>query len=204
MIVEGGKSRLAVECDGDEWHGVDRYEEDMARQRILERCGMNFWRITGYDYYRNRIKSLDPLWQKLEFMGIYPANKQKSGAVPQICDKPTLDNKILNTEKNDSIESHLGSFSPNKEAGATPPKKLTDYIIETTDIETDTKLPKEPAFYFELARLSKEQQALAPWERSLLFNIGRYYQQGWTPTDKMLKQAVRVLKSAGELGLLGS
>src|SRR2546430_9629330 len=29
LVVEGMQGRLAVECDGDEWHGPDRYEQDM-------------------------------------------------------------------------------------------------------------------------------------------------------------------------------
>ena len=29
LLVEGLDGRLAVECDGDVWHGADRYEEDM-------------------------------------------------------------------------------------------------------------------------------------------------------------------------------
>ena len=45
LVVEGGQSRLAVECDGDEWHGADRYEADMQRQRMLERCGWEFFRV---------------------------------------------------------------------------------------------------------------------------------------------------------------
>ena len=39
LVIVGGQSRLAVECDGDRWHGADRYEQDLARQRELERCG---------------------------------------------------------------------------------------------------------------------------------------------------------------------
>jgi hypothetical protein len=41
------QGRLAVECDGDEWHGPDRYEQDMARQRDLERAGWQFVRFRG-------------------------------------------------------------------------------------------------------------------------------------------------------------
>lgn len=45
LVTEGGQARLAVECDGDEWHGLDRYEEDIQRQRQLERCGWEFFRV---------------------------------------------------------------------------------------------------------------------------------------------------------------
>ena len=40
MVVEGDNdSRLAIECDGDRFHGPDRWDSDMRRQRILERAG---------------------------------------------------------------------------------------------------------------------------------------------------------------------
>ncbi len=45
MVVEGaGDVRLAIECDGDEYHGPDKWAHDMNRQRILERAGWVFWR----------------------------------------------------------------------------------------------------------------------------------------------------------------
>jgi very-short-patch-repair endonuclease len=37
LVVEGAGKRLAVECDGDRWHPIEKLEEDMARQAILER-----------------------------------------------------------------------------------------------------------------------------------------------------------------------
>src|SRR5205807_552057 len=52
------QGRLAVECDGDQWHGPDRYEQDMARQRDLERAGWQFVRIRGGDFYRDRGKAM--------------------------------------------------------------------------------------------------------------------------------------------------
>lgn len=43
MVVEGvGDVRLAIECDGDEYHGPERWQHDMNRQRILERAGWVF------------------------------------------------------------------------------------------------------------------------------------------------------------------
>lgn len=72
LLIVGIKSRLAVECDGDSWHGMDRYEEDMARQRMLERCGLTFWRIRGSDFYRDPEESLSSLWNILNEMQIHP------------------------------------------------------------------------------------------------------------------------------------
>lgn len=65
-------NRLAVECDGDQWHGLDKWEEDIKRQRILERVGWTFWRVRGSTFYRNREKAMESLWEKLDEMGIKP------------------------------------------------------------------------------------------------------------------------------------
>jgi len=70
LVVEGGQARLAVECDGDHWHGADRYEDDMARQRKLERCGWEFFRIRESSFYANKEESLQELWQLLAERGI--------------------------------------------------------------------------------------------------------------------------------------
>jgi very-short-patch-repair endonuclease len=72
LVVQGGQSRLAVECDGDNWHGTDRYEEDMQRQRQLERCGWEFFRVRGSAFYTDKVKALEHLWAMLEERGIYP------------------------------------------------------------------------------------------------------------------------------------
>lgn len=72
LVVEGMNGRLAVECDGDRWHGPDRYADDLARQRQLERCGWTFWRIRGSQYYSDPARSLEPLWSLLNAMGIEP------------------------------------------------------------------------------------------------------------------------------------
>ena len=48
MVVEGEAGRrLAVECDGDRYHGPEKWADDMRRQRILERVGWTFWRCFG-------------------------------------------------------------------------------------------------------------------------------------------------------------
>ncbi len=72
LVVAGMKGRICVECDGDEWHGPDRYDSDIARQRQLERCGCRFWRIRGGEFYRSPEDSLTPLWEFLERHGIRP------------------------------------------------------------------------------------------------------------------------------------
>ncbi|PYE51991.1 AAA domain-containing protein [Deinococcus yavapaiensis] len=72
LVVEGRRGRLAVECDGDRWHGPDKYRDDLHRQQTLERAGMQFWRVRGSTYARDPASALDDLWRTLDARGVYP------------------------------------------------------------------------------------------------------------------------------------
>jgi len=74
MVVEGMRNRLAIECDGDQWHGPDKWEQDQDRQRLLERVGWVFWRVTASAFYRDSDKAMRSLWVKLDEMGVEPSN----------------------------------------------------------------------------------------------------------------------------------
>lgn len=72
LVVEGFHGRMAVECDGDNWHGADQYDKDMKRQRDLERCGWTFFRVLGSAFYHDPDEALAPLWRKLDDLNIHP------------------------------------------------------------------------------------------------------------------------------------
>ncbi len=66
LLVEGPRGRLAVECDGDRWHGPERWEYDQRREAQMRRAGLKFWRINGSVFYRDKVGSLDSLWAALD------------------------------------------------------------------------------------------------------------------------------------------
>ena len=73
FVVEGNEGRrLAVECDGDRYHGPGQWQDDMARQRVLERAGWTFWRCFASSFVRRRAEVLDDLMRTLERLGIEP------------------------------------------------------------------------------------------------------------------------------------
>lgn len=75
MVVEGeSDSRLAIECDGDQYHGPDRWDADMRRQRILERAGWQFWRCFASTFYANKEKVIQDLIDTLTEHNIYPCS----------------------------------------------------------------------------------------------------------------------------------
>lgn len=75
MVVEGALTRLAVECDGDRWHGIDRYEADLERQRKLERAGWTFARVRGSAFYTNSDAAMSHVWEVLDRLGILSPTK---------------------------------------------------------------------------------------------------------------------------------
>ena len=73
MVVEGAAdARLAIECDGDEFHGPDRWAHDMNRQRVLERAGWVFWRCFASTWTMRREDIIAELLGRLTAMGIEP------------------------------------------------------------------------------------------------------------------------------------
>lgn len=79
LVVEGMRGRLAVECDGDKWHGPERFEADMRRQRDLERAGWRFWRVRGGEFYRDRERALATLWGTLGALGVAACTEAPPG-----------------------------------------------------------------------------------------------------------------------------
>ena len=82
IVVEGPHARLAVECDGDRWHGPDVWHKDRARQQVLERAHWTFERIRGSAFYRDPDMALLPLWGRLSSLGI-PTGDWWSDQLPQ-------------------------------------------------------------------------------------------------------------------------
>jgi very-short-patch-repair endonuclease len=72
FVIEGTRTRLAVECDGPHHDEPEQIVADLARQRQLERCGWTFWRVPASAFYANADAALESLWRKLAHMGIDP------------------------------------------------------------------------------------------------------------------------------------
>jgi very-short-patch-repair endonuclease len=74
MVVEGhNDARLAVECDGDKYHGPDKWADDMQRERNLRRAGWGmFWRCFASAFIRRRKEMLEDLLKTLAERGIEP------------------------------------------------------------------------------------------------------------------------------------
>jgi len=103
IVVEGGHARLAVECDGDEFHGVDNYEDDMQRQRILERCGWVFFRVRAGEFYADKERALSYLWKMLNERGISPQGCESTAEEEKTADSSHDTNLVCKVEIGDTV-----------------------------------------------------------------------------------------------------
>lgn len=78
LMVEGIHGRVAVECDGDYWHGPEQFDKDMARQRELERCGLHFIRILGSRFYLEPDATIDEVVDELRRQDVRPSGEGDS------------------------------------------------------------------------------------------------------------------------------
>jgi very-short-patch-repair endonuclease len=76
LVVEGDGRRLAIECDGDRYHPLEKLPEDMDRQSILERMGWIFTRIRGTEFLRNPDRAMKQVFERLQLLEISPANSK--------------------------------------------------------------------------------------------------------------------------------
>ncbi|MFI0372390.1 AAA domain-containing protein [Actinomadura sp. 1N219] len=79
LVVRGGGHKLAIECDGDKFHGPDQWEDDLRRQAVLERLGWRFWRVRGSVFHRDPDAAMSPLWPLLGSLGITPGRPAGTG-----------------------------------------------------------------------------------------------------------------------------
>jgi transcription elongation GreA/GreB family factor/very-short-patch-repair endonuclease len=73
LVVESpNDNRLAIECDGDQYHGPERWMEDIGRQRLLERTGWTFWRCWGSSWISNKEECMRDMLETFERLQIEP------------------------------------------------------------------------------------------------------------------------------------
>lgn len=77
MVVIDGDKKLAIECDGDYWHGPEQATRDLVRQRELERMGWIFVRFFESDFIRDPNATMGPVWDKLDELSIRPVQQSE-------------------------------------------------------------------------------------------------------------------------------
>jgi very-short-patch-repair endonuclease len=95
LVVVGGKRRLAIECDGDNFPDLERLRENMERQAILERLGWKFVRVRGSLFFRDPERALAPVFRRLEDLGIHPESAAAATTDAPARDRSRLEARVI-------------------------------------------------------------------------------------------------------------
>ena len=117
MVVEGhNDARLAIECDGDRFHGPDKWADDMQRERNLRRAGWGvFWRCFASAFIRRRKEILDDLMKTLAERGIEPIGAE--GAPSSV----HTERRVVSFAGEPVIQGGLTPFEVTDSAQTSPP-----------------------------------------------------------------------------------
>jgi len=192
LMVEGGKARLAVECDGDRWHGADNYEEDMDRQRRLERCGWAFFRVREAAFYANKEEALRGLWDALEERGIHPASAQ-----PPIEVQPEEEPDDEEEATDDIVENELKAVAANDRR----PEDVSAAEVQEMIVKALAKCPNTSCTEHSItSRVLKELgiitrgQPYADFERRVMRSVAVLAMRGQLERYKAKNKRLRLLK----------
>ncbi|OBB19763.1 ATP-binding protein IstB [Mycolicibacterium setense] len=170
MVVTGAKGRLAIECDGDFWHGPAQYEADLARQRELERCGWEFHRIRESVFYADMPGTLQGLWDTLDELDIRTADWTEVGFDDEELDES--EDEIVDDEQLDHTEVEVDD-----------PASADDVEFVAGDEE------------FEVVDDERDRGALAPY---IAFTDSLLPIQG-TPLPALVSNVVRIVEAEGPM-----
>lgn len=195
-MVEGGQARLAVECDGDHWHGADRYEADMQRQRDLERCGWKFFSVRESAFYSNKDNALARLWVALEERGIL-SNSRRMDSAPDIdLESPVAEDEDETDDEHESSNESEADFRTSSRR----PDEITSSEIQDAILRVLSSCPNQSCTIHSLAsRVLKEVGVLTrgkpreEFEKRTMRNVSILEKHGSIETYKAKNRRLRLL-----------
>jgi very-short-patch-repair endonuclease len=177
FVVEGaGDRRLAIELDGDNFHGPDRWADDIRRQKILERLGWTFWRCWGSSWYADPDGCLADLLDTLRQMGIEPLGMAAVTAVhtehitissPDTSESVTpLDEPAAGPASDDSAATEPTDRGHRRERGGSRRARAASTAVEVAE-DTTTAAPQNGSDDF---TLTAPPEIETPRQQSLPLN----------------------------------
>jgi transcription elongation GreA/GreB family factor len=91
LVVYGGTSRLAIECDGDPADLPMPVPDDPLHQLELERMGWRFERVAASRFARDPEAALEQVWAALDRLGIQPGLQANDSSIHLV--QPALDSQ---------------------------------------------------------------------------------------------------------------
>ncbi|MDI3462765.1 MAG: DNA helicase [Nitrospira sp.] len=211
LVVEGMNGRLAVECDGDQFHGLEQFDADMARQRMLERCGLHFYRIQASSYYRDEDSALDDLWDLLKQKNIHSGDTEApSASRPSTHQQPAPDTSLNSEEHKVNNLSDMVQYPPPSKWFEMDPSwfksdqpTIQNTLFPASKSMTDTLYEpfgagpiSTPASWFRMSHWGKVTQHLTAYLNRFAYDIGSRLTRQTTFSEKQIKLAQKTWNDA--------
>lgn len=204
LVVEGGGKRLAIECDGDRYHPIEKLSEDMARQAVLERLGWSFVRIRGSHFLRDPDSAMDPVFRRLEALGISPegqrAEDEKSNTETQelkerIIRRAEELRRQWQTEEFPGGDTKEGrSGRPDDTASDGPKEKASN--AHQSDDDVEWVVTRGPSTLRRLRRWALENSKLQEPEQKLLYWTAHDLDRKKRPSPPNARKVRRIFEKA--------
>lgn len=218
VVLRPDGTKIAVECDGSKWHGAEQYQKDIMRQKVLERCGWQFFRVRDYEYYTNREKALEPLWKMIHIFEEREAESFENTNYQESNIREEKKVKIENPPETETSKLEIETYKDEEaaefiehESPSSNPDDILRYLnlFKTgTYILTDTK-PLEADYVVPIHRSQREGFLLQCYKSGhinkvhipvlLLKKIGREYMNGLNKDDKL--ECIEVIESDKIIGI---
>lgn len=186
LVVSGMQGQLAVECDGDMWHGPERYEADMERQRQLERSGWTFWRIRASLFYRDPDKAMETLWGKLDKMGILPPTVEESKNAGEDEDMEAIAELVKNIKGEEPAEKRKESIVSKKQVTTGLQGKVISLYERRKTDKVNSASKAGIARNFDIIKYTSWESESLPDPR-------------YTSSEKIIKSFTKIITAEGPL-----
>ncbi|MCB2211779.1 AAA family ATPase [bacterium] len=81
LVIQGHQGMVAIECDGDHWHGPEQEENDLRRQIQIEGAGFVFHRVRGSRWENDPQMAMVEIEDFLRQHHIFPAGQEPTAAI---------------------------------------------------------------------------------------------------------------------------
>ena len=184
LVIQGDNNRVAVECDGDRYHGIERWEYDQRREAQLRRAGWKFWRISGSAFYRDKDSALEGLWQFLDEEGINKVTAWKG--------KPTDEQReshFADQEAKATLHSSIDNLS--SQAFQSPIDEAENIVPEAEAIVSANSHPEQEVLFskLEIPQVSKDSKIWLDISQWIMTTTSIY--PGWANFAMEIGNALR-------------
>lgn len=205
LVVIGNGRRLAIECDGEEFHGPEKLQEDLDREAVLRRVGhWTFVRIRGSLFFRDEERALEPVFRRLQELNITPelVTGPSSPSPGQVGSVERVIRRAQELRASWHAEEFPGAETKAEERSSRPEETVSNGPEENatntgqTDHDVEWVFTKGPSTFRRLRRWALENSKLQEAEQKLLYWTAHDLDRKKRPSPSNARKVRRIFEKA--------